>query len=56
MNLGFGGQNAIYGIFRHQPRPKYKDLLRRATHYVMRAISFVEDPDVIKKILKHMGL
>ena len=56
MHFGFKGWSAIYGIFWPQPRPKYKDLLRRATHYVMRAISFVEDPDVIKKILKHMGL
>jgi len=55
MHFGFKGRSAIYGIFWPQPRPKYKDLLRRATHYVMRAIVFVEDPDVIKKILKHLG-
>jgi hypothetical protein len=56
MHFGFKGWSAIYGSFWPQPSPKYKDLLRRATHYVMRAIAFVEDPDVIKKILKHLGL
>ena len=56
LHFGSKGGSAIYGIFWPQPRPKYKDLLRRATHYVMRAIAFVEDPDVIKKILKHLGL
>jgi hypothetical protein len=55
-NLGSRGQNAIYGIFWYQPKSKDEDLLKRGTHYVMRAIAFVEDPDVIKKILKHLGL
>ena len=49
VNFGSRGQNAICGIFRHQPRLKDEDLLRRGTRYVMRAIAFVEDPDVIKK-------
>ncbi len=56
MHFGSKGGSAIYGIFWPQPRPKYKDLLRRATNYVMRAIALVEDPDVMKKILKHLGL
>jgi hypothetical protein len=37
-NLGSRGQNAIYGIFWHQPKSKDEDLLKRGTHYVSQAV------------------
>jgi hypothetical protein len=56
VNLGYSGQTARYGFFRPQLRPKDEDILSRGTHYVMGVIAFIKDPDVIKKILKHLGL
>lgn len=47
MNLGSRGQNAIYGIFWHQPKSKDEDLLRRGTHYVSQALKVFVAPGYI---------
>ena len=47
MHFGFKGQNAIYGILWHQPRPKDEGLLRCGTHYVSQALKVFVAPGYI---------